>query len=44
MDETDLKHGRLYPTISRIYEVSLAIAVAVVEKAYETGRLGEKAD
>jgi malate dehydrogenase (oxaloacetate-decarboxylating)(NADP+) len=33
----DLEHGRLYPSLKRIREVSLAIAVAVAEVAYERG-------
>jgi malate dehydrogenase (oxaloacetate-decarboxylating)(NADP+) len=32
--ESELAEGRLYPSLNRIHEVSLAIAVAVAEEAY----------
>jgi len=35
--EDDMANGRIYPTLSRIREVSAAIATAVAEIAYRTG-------
>ncbi len=35
--EADMAAGRIYPTLSRIREVSLGIAVAVAEIAYRDG-------
>ncbi len=35
--EADLEIGRVYPALTRIREVSLAIAMAVAEMAYEDG-------
>ena len=35
VSESDLDKGRIYPSLKRIREVSLAIAVAVAEVAYE---------
>ena len=32
--EDELAEGRVYPSLNRIHEVSLAIAVAVAEEAY----------
>ena len=37
VSEANLDAGTLYPPLSDIREVSLNIAVAVAEKAYETG-------
>ena len=37
VSETDLEHGRVYPPLPRIREVSLAVAVAVAEVAYKEG-------
>jgi malate dehydrogenase (oxaloacetate-decarboxylating)(NADP+) len=37
VSETDLKIGRIYPPLPRIREVSVAIAVAVAEVAYQSG-------
>jgi malate dehydrogenase (oxaloacetate-decarboxylating)(NADP+) len=41
VDEADLAQGSLYPALSRIREVSAAIAVAVAESAYATGLAGK---
>ncbi|MEL6200147.1 MAG: malic enzyme-like NAD(P)-binding protein, partial [Pseudomonadota bacterium] len=35
--DTDLADGTLYPPLKRIREVSLAVAVAVAERAYDDG-------
>ncbi len=35
--ESDLEHGRIYPSLARIREVSASIAVAVVEVARQRG-------
>ena len=35
--ETDLAEGRIYPTLARIREVSLRIALAVANEAYDQG-------
>jgi malate dehydrogenase (oxaloacetate-decarboxylating)(NADP+) len=37
----DLKRGSVYPPLSRIREVSMFIAAAVAEEAYESGLAGE---
>lgn len=37
VSETDLEHSRVYPPLPRIREVSLAVAVAVAEVAYDKG-------
>jgi malate dehydrogenase (oxaloacetate-decarboxylating)(NADP+) len=37
VSENDLEHGALYPSLHTIRDVSLEIAVAVAEEAYETG-------
>ena len=37
VSEDDLAEGAVYPPLKRIRDVSLAIAVAVAEEAYETG-------
>jgi malate dehydrogenase (oxaloacetate-decarboxylating)(NADP+) len=37
VSETDLKIGRIYPSLPRIREVSAAIAVAVADVAYKRG-------
>ncbi len=37
VDEDDIAHGRTYPPLDKIGEVSLDIAVAVAELAWETG-------
>jgi malate dehydrogenase (oxaloacetate-decarboxylating)(NADP+) len=37
VSETDLKIGRVYPPLPRIREVSMAIAVAVADVAYQRG-------
>ena len=37
VDEEDLDQGTLYPPLSEIRDISLNIAVAVAEKAYEAG-------
>jgi malate dehydrogenase (oxaloacetate-decarboxylating)(NADP+) len=41
VDEADLAQGSLYPALSRIREVSAAIAVAVAESAYAEGLAGK---
>ena len=41
VDEADLAQGSLYPALSRIREVSAAIAAAVAESAYEDGLAGK---
>ncbi len=41
VDESDLAQGSLYPALSRIREVSAAIATAVVESAYASGLAGK---
>ena len=38
--DDDLKLGRVYPALSRIREVSAAIASSVAEEAYNTGLAG----
>jgi malate dehydrogenase (oxaloacetate-decarboxylating)(NADP+) len=35
--EEELAEGRIYPSLQRIHEVSLKIAVAVAEEAFATG-------
>lgn len=42
VSQANLDAGTLYPPLSDIREVSLNIAVAVAEKAYETGLAGLK--
>jgi malate dehydrogenase (oxaloacetate-decarboxylating)(NADP+) len=37
VSETDLQQGRVYPPLARISEVSIAIAIAVAQVAYERG-------
>ena len=37
VSETDLRIGRVYPPLPRIRDVSLAVAVAVADVAYESG-------
>ena len=37
VSESDLQYGRVYPPLPRIREVSLAVAVAVAELAYDQG-------
>jgi malate dehydrogenase (oxaloacetate-decarboxylating)(NADP+) len=37
VSEADLQYGRVYPPLPRIREVSLAVALAVVEVAYRNG-------
>ncbi len=37
VDEQDLEHGSIYPPLEEIRSMSLAIATAVAEKAYELG-------
>jgi malate dehydrogenase (oxaloacetate-decarboxylating)(NADP+) len=41
VDEADLAQGSLYPALSRIREVSAAIAAAVAETAYADGLAGK---
>ena len=41
VDESDLAQGSLYPALSRIREVSEAIAAAVAESAYADGLAGK---
>ena len=41
VDEADLAQGSLYPALSRIREVSAAIAAAVAESAYASGLAGK---
>ena len=41
VDEADLAQGSLYPALSRIREVSAAIAAAVAESAYANGLAGK---
>jgi malate dehydrogenase (oxaloacetate-decarboxylating)(NADP+) len=41
VDEADLAQGSLYPALSRIREVSAAIAAAVAESAYSAGLAGK---
>jgi malate dehydrogenase (oxaloacetate-decarboxylating)(NADP+) len=41
VDEADLAQGSLYPALSRIREVSAAIAAAVAETAYSDGLAGK---
>jgi malate dehydrogenase (oxaloacetate-decarboxylating)(NADP+) len=41
VDESDLAQGSLYPALSRIREVSAAIAAAVAESAYASGLAGK---
>ncbi len=41
VDESDLAQGSLYPALSRIREVSAAIATAVAASAYEGGLAGK---
>jgi malate dehydrogenase (oxaloacetate-decarboxylating)(NADP+) len=41
VDESDLAQGSLYPALSRIREVSAAIATAVAESAYADGLAGK---
>jgi malate dehydrogenase (oxaloacetate-decarboxylating)(NADP+) len=41
VDESDLAQGSLYPALSRIREVSAAIATAVAESAYAGGLAGK---
>ena len=41
VDEADLAQGSLYPALSRIREVSAAIAAAVAESAYADGLAGK---
>lgn len=41
VSEADLRHGRVYPALPRIREVSLAVAVAVAEVAYANGLAGK---
>jgi malate dehydrogenase (oxaloacetate-decarboxylating)(NADP+) len=41
VDESDLVQGSLYPALSRIREVSAAIAAAVAESAYADGLAGK---
>jgi malate dehydrogenase (oxaloacetate-decarboxylating)(NADP+) len=41
VDEADLAQGSLYPALSRIREVSSAIAAAVAESAYASGLAGK---
>ena len=41
VDESDLAQGSLYPALSRIREVSAAIAAAVAESAYADGLAGK---
>jgi malate dehydrogenase (oxaloacetate-decarboxylating)(NADP+) len=41
VDESDLSQGSLYPALSRIREVSAAIATAVAESAYASGLAGK---
>ena len=41
VDESDLAQGSLYPALSRIREVSAAIASAVAESAYASGLAGK---
>jgi malate dehydrogenase (oxaloacetate-decarboxylating)(NADP+) len=40
--EEELAEGRLYPSLKRIHEVSLKIAVAVAEEAYATKLTNQK--
>ena len=42
VDDNDLAAGSLYPPLANIRTVSLAIAVAVAEKAWEQGLAGEE--
>jgi malate dehydrogenase (oxaloacetate-decarboxylating)(NADP+) len=37
VEEEDIRHGSLYPPLTDLREVSLAIAVSVAELAYESG-------
>ncbi len=37
VDEDDLSHGRTYPPFDKIGEVSLEIATAVAEQAWDAG-------
>ena len=41
VDESDLAQGSLFPALSRIREVSAAIATAVAESAYASGLAGK---
>ena len=41
VDESDLAQGSLYPALSRIREVSAAIATAVAGSAYASGLAGK---
>jgi malate dehydrogenase (oxaloacetate-decarboxylating)(NADP+) len=41
VDDADLAQGSLYPALSRIREVSAAIATAVAESAYSSGLAGK---
>ncbi|KAG7254612.1 hypothetical protein CRUP_019587, partial [Coryphaenoides rupestris] len=38
--EQDLAEGRLYPSLSTIREVSVKLAVTIMEHAYERGTAG----
>jgi malate dehydrogenase (oxaloacetate-decarboxylating)(NADP+) len=40
--ESDLEQGRIYPSLKRIQEVSVAIATAVAEVAYKDGLAHKK--
>ncbi len=42
VSEDDLEHGALYPPLDIIREVSLEIAIAVAEEAFETGNAQAK--
>jgi malate dehydrogenase (oxaloacetate-decarboxylating)(NADP+) len=42
VSEDDLEHGALYPPLHTIRDVSLEIAVAVAEEAFETGNANEE--
>ena len=37
VSDTDLKKGRIYPSLKRIRDVSVHIAAAVMDVAYEQG-------